>query len=96
MTPSRLPRLTDLVMLFLKERFPYWVFRYGESTNNALLDVNGWTYALVYDDSIQLMYDPYWHVPAEENGFIKAANPEFFELLSKHVLNLKQMRKSFP
>jgi hypothetical protein len=88
MTSERVPDLTDLVMIFLKERYPYWKFRHGDVNINTIIDANGWTYAIVYDDCVQLMYAHHTFVPI--NGIIKAANPEFFELLSKHILDVKR------
>lgn len=85
MTSSDAVRLTDLVMLWLKETYPYWKFRWGESTKNALLDANGYTYAIVFDDSVHLMGTGPW-----QESIIKAADPEFFDLFSRHIIWMKQ------
>ena len=84
MTSSHAVRLLDLVMLFLKEKYPYWKFRCGEWNDNVILDDRGYTYGVVGEDEIRLMWTPH-----NTSGTIKAADPAFFEKLATHVLEVK-------
>lgn len=79
------PHLRDLVLLFLRERYPYWKFRYNGDADRILEDERGFVMILVYDNSASL-----WHGANIISETIQAADPEFLEKIATHILSLKK------
>lgn len=79
------PNLSDLVDLFLKERFPYWKFKcdgYNPiSACNILRDEHGWVMLIVYDDAVRL---------GDDRRAVWAADPTFFEQVAGFILERKR------
>ncbi len=85
-----IPSLKDLVMLFLRERYPYWKFKWiAEYDPSVIVDENGHVYASVGDEDIALFDGP--------NCLVSRANavdPDFFEKLAAHVLAVRREQNS--